>query len=336
MQVLVLGGTHFLGRHFVEQYLSNPELQSKYQITLFNRGKSNPNLFNLPTINGDRDKDFDQFEDFQFDVVLDFCGHYPCSLKKFIQPMLQKQPHYMFVSSCSVYDHEKDSTSTDEKGVIVDHDIDPNSKEYREMTTYGARKYLCEQVIRENFQKHTILRPGLIVGAYDSSFRFPYWIKRLKDGGEILAPEAKLPIQFIDAHDIAAWMHHLISHPAYGDFNVVGETSDFQNLFASIDQTLNLKSDLHYASEQFLRENEVGCWMELPLWIYSEFEIFSRRSPAKAKAAGLTYRPIKETILETSKWLDTEKNLPNNSYNLQPEKEFTILSKLKTTKETSC
>lgn len=327
MKILIFGGTQFLGRHIVE---SLKQFGLDQELTLFNRGKSNPQLFTYPFLQGDRYTDLDLLENHQFDVVIDCSGNMPENLNEIADFMEDSNPHYIFISSCSVYDHEADQQTADETAQLIDRlqftNEDANNPS---MEFYGLRKLLCENIVRKNFSKNTIIRPGLIVGPFDTTFRFPYWIERIPKGGEILAPgNAQTPTQFIDARDIADWICHIIQNKVFGDFNAVGDLLNFGDFFKAADQALQTNSQIKYAPESLLHENQVGCWMELPLWVNSEIDIFLRRSNAKAKDAGLKLRSSVETIRDTREWLEKNDNLPSNDYNLKPDKERQILNHL--------
>jgi 2'-hydroxyisoflavone reductase len=202
------------------------------------------------------------------------------------------------------------------------------------MEYYGVRKLLCEQVVQTNFERHCIIRPGLIVGRYDSTFRFPYWIKRLSEQGEVLAPDGpENPTQFIDAYDIAVWITKLINDQPYGIYNAVGDVTTIGEFLELSQSTLNHSDNITYIPEGFLKENEVGCWMELPLWVYKDLNNFLKCSNDKAKQNGLTLSPTEKTIKEVKKWLQMSQKLPDDSYNLSRDKEKLVLEKYHATRK---
>lgn len=331
MKILVFGGTQFLGRHIVEAL---KEHRLDQQLTLFNRGQSHADLFHYPLLKGDRYQDLHLLEHQAFDVVIDCSGQMPENLQQVAEKLRASSPYYLFISSCSVYDHEKDQVGEDESALLLNvDDFTQSDHNNPSMEFYGLRKLLCEQVVRQNFKRHAILRPGLIVGPHDTTFRFPYWIQRLSQGGEVLAPgSSSTPTQFIDAKDIAHWICHLIKNPSFGDFNVVGDKITFGDFFQAAKNVMETDFQITYAPEEFLQEQQVGCWMELPLWVYPAMDIFLRRSNLRAKSAGLTISALEQTIAQTWQWLKDSQNLPNNEYNLKPEKEFQLLELLSSPK----
>ena len=206
MRLLVLGGTKFLGRAAVEA-----ALERGHEVTLFNRGETNPDLFpKAEKLRGDRDGDLSALEGREWDAVIDPSGFVPRVVRASAE-LLRASGHYLFVSSGSVY-AEPYTPGYDESAPTVQLE-DPDSEEVLE--DYGALKAACEDVVREAFpEAHTNVRAGLIVGPHDGSGRFTYWPLRIAAGGEALAPAPpERLVQFIDVRDLGAW---LVTETQYG------------------------------------------------------------------------------------------------------------------------
>lgn len=302
MKVLILGGTSFLGRHTAEAFKN-----TDVEITLFHRGHTNPHLFGneVQMIHGDRYKDIHQLKG-QWDTVIDFCGYFPDNVAEVARHLSDHASHYIFISSCSVYNIENKNEPLDENSEIVSIDIDRN---HDGPETYGARKYLCEQEVRAHFKGAvTQIRPGLIVGPYDTTFRFPYWVHRFTQGGEILAPgEPSDPIEFTDARDLAQWIVHVTLMGIEGVYNTVGPSEPLTR-GTFLKQGLELfrsEASLTWVPEEFLRAHEVMCWSYLPLWVYHEIRSIFDVDSTLAISQGLKFRPIKDTLLSTQQWLQT-------------------------------
>ena len=299
MKILVLGGTEFLGKHFVEL------AKIDHEVILFNRGKSNPNIHNeLKCIKGDRYKDIERINDSNFDAVVDTSGYFPKNLEYITGNLKNKCRTYLFVSSCSVFDmYDQPQDNITESGKLVDLNID---SETDKPETYGARKFLCEEMVRRNFEdNHFIVRPGLIVGPDDPTYRFPYWADRVSEGGIVLAPgESSAPLQFIDVRDLAAWMLIGLEKSLTGTFNTVSPYNELTlgPFLESVKKVINPDIKYEWVSEEFLRKKEIGCWSTLPLWVYKEIQAFFKVDSAKAIKAGLKFRPIEETIKDTHLW----------------------------------
>jgi 2'-hydroxyisoflavone reductase len=182
MRILVLGGTRFLGRHVV-----GSALERGHDVTLFNRGRTRPELFpDIERLRGDRDGDLSALDGLAFDAVVDTSGYVPRIVARTIDA-LGDVGHYTFVSSISVYADL--STPPTESSPV--RELERPTEEWQE--AYGELKADCEDVVRERIADPFILRPGLIVGPWDPTGRFTYWPERIATGGDVLAPALRRP-----------------------------------------------------------------------------------------------------------------------------------------------
>ncbi|MBY0516803.1 MAG: NAD-dependent epimerase/dehydratase family protein [Bacteriovoracaceae bacterium] len=323
MKILILGGRQFLGRHVVDSFL-----KAGHEVTLFNRAQTNSHLFShIPNIIGDRYQDLSKIEG-QWDVVIDPSGYDPKNLAKVAAALSAKVSHYIFISSVSVYDSNNSVKNRDEKTPIVNTEIDSSS--WQPMgKDYGACKFLSERAVDQHFNGTvTHLRPGLIVGPFDSTARFPYWINRIMRGGDILSPPAESIIQFVDARDIADWVVEIAEKKIAGIFNVSGRTQTLGDFLNKAQKLIGSPVHFKFVTEKFLKANDVGCWIELPLWVYQEMDTFVQTNSDLAHSLGFKCRPIEETITDTAKWLQ---NIELSSLKYTPmsiEREADLLKKL--------
>ena len=180
MNILILGGTVFLGRAIVEE-----ALRQGHTLTLFNRGKSNPDLFSeVEKLMGDRDLDLSPLEDRKWDLVIDSCGYVPRVVGQSAKLLANAVDHYTFISTVSVYaDFSKPGIDENAPvGTLEDETVEEITGE-----TYGPLKALCEQVVQERIpDRSLVIRPGLIVGPHDPTDRFTYWVLRVSQGGEVM------------------------------------------------------------------------------------------------------------------------------------------------------
>jgi 2'-hydroxyisoflavone reductase len=217
MEILVIGGTVFLGRALVEA-----ALEKDHRVTLFNRGKSNPECFpEVEKLLGDREIDLSILEGRSWDVVVDTCGYVPRVVRKSAELLADAVEHYTFISTVSVY-ADLSTPHNDEHaavGKIEDETIEKVTGE-----TYGPLKALCEQAVMKAMPDRVlVVRPGLIVGPHDPSDRFTYWVQRVSRGGEVLAPKpASMPVEFIDVRDLAEWILRMVEIRETGIYNAVG------------------------------------------------------------------------------------------------------------------
>jgi 2'-hydroxyisoflavone reductase len=205
----------------------------------------------------------------------------------------------VFVSSGSVY-AEPYFPGYDESAPTVELE-DPASEEV--LRDYGALKAACEEVVRELFpESHTNVRAGLLVGPHDGSGRFTYWPVRGALGGEVLAPGIPERLtQFIDVRDIGAWMVDAGERGLSGTFNVTGKPMPL----GAVLEACGISEPV-WIDESFLLEQGVGPWMELPLWVPAEANPFLQMDVETAIAAGLSFRPLEETVRDTLAWAQSE------------------------------
>ncbi|HET9866459.1 MAG TPA: NAD-dependent epimerase/dehydratase family protein, partial [Nitrospira sp.] len=217
MRILIIGGTRFLGRHLVEAALAR-----SHEVTLFNRGKSNPDLFpQLETILGDRETDVEKLKGRIWDAVIDVAGYVPRVVRLSAEVLEPNVSRYVFISSVSVYDNFSKAgiDESDPVGKIEDESVEEITGE-----TYGPLKALCEKAVQELYRERAlIVRPGLIVGPHDPTDRFTYWPVRVARGGDVLAPQKpEAPIQVVDVRDLADFIIKLIQENASGIYNATG------------------------------------------------------------------------------------------------------------------
>jgi 2'-hydroxyisoflavone reductase len=300
VKLLILGGTVFLGRHVV-----HAALERGHEVTLFNRGKSNPDVFpDVETIRGDRDGGLDVLGDRTWDAVVDPSGYVPRVVRASAEALSGRVGHYTFVSSISVYpDFGGRNPESSPVGTLADESVETVDGE-----TYGPLKALCEAAAEAVFPGRTLnVRAGLIVGSHDPSDRFTYWPHRIAEGGEVLAPgDPAATVQFVDVRDLAAWMVTGAETGTAGVFNATGPEAPLtmDELLTTTVHVADSGAELVWVDPAFLAEHEVGPWMELPLWIP---DVNARTDCSKAIAAGLTFRPREDTVRDTITWAREER-----------------------------
>src|SRR5260221_13589599 len=219
MRLLILGGTAFVGRHLVEAALARG-----HTVTLFNRGRRNPDLFpELERLRGERPDDLAALRGREWDAAIDTSGYTPRAVAASAGLLAEAVAHYTFISTISVYADEMPA-GTDENGPLSQMPEDKAGTEEVTGETYGPLKVLAEQAAEAAMPGRVLTpRPGLIVGPYDPTDRFTYWPARVARGGEVLAPDGPdVPVQFIDARDLAAWTLDSVEAGRTGVFNLTG------------------------------------------------------------------------------------------------------------------
>lgn len=338
MKLLIIGGTRFLGRHLVTSALAR-----NHDVTLFNRGSHAIETAAVETIEGDRHTDLHKLKDRRRDAVIDTCGHVPRAVRAAAEVLSESVNRYVFISSQNAYADVRVPNITEDYplGTLTSEQLDQaNSIGTEGQPSYGALygglKALCEEAAQQMMPGRVlILRPGLIVGPYDYSDRFTYWVVRVAGGGEVLAPgRPGRFIQFIDARDLAEWTIRMIEREAAGAYNVHGRpnTLTMQGLLEECKLASNSDARFVWASEEFLLQEGVAAWSEMPLWLPEEaaphLKGFMFIDPSKAIADGLQFRPLRETISDTLAWYQaSDANEPLKA-GLKSDKERSLLDKV--------
>jgi len=322
MKLLILGGTRFLGRSLVEAAAARD-----WEITLFNRGQSGPDVFpHLETVIGDRDGGLSALDGGRWDAVVDTCGYLPRLVGDSARTLADRVGHYTFVSSISVYRDESKSGLNESSPVVV---LDNPATEEITGETYGGLKALCENAVQEAVPgRGLVVRPGLIVGPHDPSDRFSYWVERVARGGRTLCPAPPhRPVQVIDVRDLASWMIDLVESRTTGIVQATGDVHAFRDTLEACPGFDSVTPV--WADSAFLTDNNITPWTELPLWMPGlEESGFMRADTTRAREWGLTCRPLAGTARDTLEWLQSLPSGRERKAGLAPEKEASLLARL--------
>ncbi|HEU5370277.1 MAG TPA: NAD-dependent epimerase/dehydratase family protein [Ktedonobacterales bacterium] len=321
MKLLLLGGTVFLGRHLVEAAQARG-----HEVTLFNRGQHNAALFpDVEKLRGDRDGDLSALQGRRFDAVIDTCGYVPRVVRASAELLAGAVDHYTFISTISVF------ANTSKPGIDESGAVGKLADETTEEVTgesYGPLKALCEQAAERAMPERVLnIRPGLIVGPHDPTDRFTYWPHRVAQGGEVLAPgRPEYLVQFIDARDLAEWTIRMVEAKQTGTYNATGP--DYPLTLGQVLEECKRQSGSDarfvWVDEKRLLDAGATPWMEVPLWIPEsdpDAAGFSAINCNKAFAAGLTFRPLGETIRDTLAWDATRPADVERKAGIKPERE---------------
>jgi 2'-hydroxyisoflavone reductase len=305
MHILIIGGRQFLGRAIIESALAKG-----HQVTMFNRGKTNPDFIpeQVHLIIGDRTKDLHLLDDIHPDCVIDTCGYIPKIVEQSAKYFSGKIQSYCFISTLSVYSDL--SLSNDESGIRAQ--CSPE-EEIVTGENYGAMKALCEDIIMSHYrEKALILRPGLIVGPHDPTDRFTYWPVRcgMKQSlnGIMLAPgnPNTNAWEFIDVRDLADFTLLAIQHSLHGPYNVTGPRRFVEDILTESMACYEHTLEIRWIPDEELIEKGAIPWNDLPLWIpetIPNLKGFHDTNCTKAIEAGLSIRPLSETITDTLEWI---------------------------------
>jgi 2'-hydroxyisoflavone reductase len=295
MRLLVLGGTGFVGRHLVAEALSRG-----HDVTLFNRGRTNPELFpEARRRAGDRTTaDLSSLRTGEWDSVIDVSGRDPDHVRATADLLHGRVATYCFISSVAVYASMAPMATNEDSRLLAD-DSPPAGE------PYGTRKAACEQIIRTKyFDTSLIFRPGIIVGPYDPFDRFNYWVRRMARGGLVLGPaRSHQPVQMIHAEDLATFALQLMERREPGVFNCVGPDvpATFADMLNSCRAVSGAACEIVWAPRHAIHRHGISLPFSLPE--SGQHDGWFLRSNARAKAHGLRTRSIEECARSTHRWM---------------------------------
>lgn len=326
MNVLVLGGTLFLGRHLVRELC-----ERGHSVSTFTRGRTTADDgFAITRYIGDRDGQLAALPRDGWDAVIDTSAHWP-SWVAASAAHLASAKRYLYTSSISVYDIRHPEIGD---GICPYEVMPPNASE-GDMEAYGPFKRRSEDVVRAVFgdERALVVRPGLIVGPYDPTDRFTYWVERGADGGAILAPGTPSDrVQFIDVRDLARFMVRLLEDERTGTYDVTSApaTTTIGNVIAASTADAREPASVVWADGTWLESCGLEGWMDLPLWLAPKLGIPGLMNARidRAVADGLTLRPLAETVAATRAWIETLPRDRERHAGIPRERERELLAEL--------
>ena len=345
LKILVLGGTGLIGPPMVQYAFDRG-----HEVTLFNRGKTNTDLFpDFEKLKGDRNDDLSAIEEQvaagrRWDAVIDNTASVPRWVTGTAGLLNDAADLYLYTSSISAY-ASMSEFNQDETAAVATLSAEEEAKVETpgDITgmNYGGLKARCEQEAEKAFPGRAIIvRPGLIVGPGDYTDRFTYWPVRIHRGGEVMAPgNPSDPVQFIDTRDLGEWMVRLVENKAIGVYNGTGPASrmSIAEMLYGIRATTAGEVSFTWVDAEFLMEHEVQPWMHMTVWVpgESEFAGLSQVRIDAAIEAGLTFRPLAVTAADTVDWWN---GLPEDrkaapKAGLPAEKEKEVLAAWKKAKQ---
>ena len=331
LRILILGGTGFTGPFQVKYALSRG-----HKVTVFNRGKTHPGELpkEVEQLIGDRNGHLEALKGKKWDVCIDNPTTLPAWVRDAAQILKGNVERYIFISTISVY--ADTSTGPDESAPLAKYEgADPFKETLEAMKasgykTYGPLKALSEQETEKWFPgKSLIIRPGLIVGPRDETDRFTYWPVRIDRGGEVLAPgNPSDPVQFIDGRDLAEWTIRMAENRETGIYNATGPAKELGigGMLDGIKTALNSNATFAWADAEFLKQQKVEAWSDMPVWAGDELGM-SRTNISRALAKGLTFRSLGDTARDTLAWFKAQKpeRQAKMRAGLTPEREAEVL-----------
>lgn len=310
LRILFLGGTGFIGPHMVRS-----ALERGHSVTLFTRGRSGTELFpGVERLVGDRNGQLDALKGRTWDVVIDNSGYVPAHVRASAELLRGSVGHYFYTSTIDAY-RDFHTANFDESYPLATL---PAGTPHDPQKYYGPLKALCEAAVVDVFpERHTIVRPGWVAGPGDNNHLFTYWAMRMERGGDVLAPGTPDdPVQTIDARDLGAWVITMVEGQRGGRYHAVGPVMTFAEMLYGIKAVTTSSSTLTWVGADYLREQKVRPYFGMPLWWppRNDYDVPGMPSGlgggvgaftingAKARAAGLTHRPLADLARDTLAW----------------------------------
>lgn len=320
LSLLILGGTRFVGRHLTEAALA-----AGHRVTLFNRGRTNPDLFpQAEHVQGDRGRDLSRLGGRRWDAVIDVNGYLPKDVRASAQRLAAAVERYVYVSTISVYADWKTPGMTENAPL---EQPKPGDEDLDEVPSrgYGRLKALCERVVQEAVpDRALIVRPCIVVGPWDPTGRFTYWVERTARGGEVLAPgRPGRPVELIDARDLADWVVSMAGRRETGIYNATGprDLLTMEGMLHACRDTLGSDARFTWIPDDFLEDRGV----RLPFWLHEGKHGYNLTDHTRAVEKGLTYRPLADTVRDVHAWVAGDPK-GRDTYDFPPEREAELLS----------
>lgn len=335
MRLLILGGTWFLGRTLAELARGDG-----WRVTTFSRGRSGHDVPGTQQIRGDRN----DLADVRrlagagpWDAVVDTSGYVPSMVETTAAELRPAAGRYVYISTVNAYKGWPSEPLTDNSPVYDAADTAVSSaagaaQGLAPAAEYGQLKADCERAACGRFgdQDCLILRPGVVLGPYEYVGRLPWLLRRMRRGGPVLAAgDPSRPIQPLDVRDLAAFILHAISAGLAGTMNVTAPVahSTYGQMLDACREVTGGHAELVWVDDQWLSGQDVTPWTEIPLWRTAPgaWNVIS----ARAQAAGLSCRPLPQTVADTWTWMSREEPMPHEragEIGIDPGKEQRLLT----------
>jgi 2'-hydroxyisoflavone reductase len=330
MRLLVLGGTHHVGRAVTEMALARGD-----EVTTVNRGETGTDVPGAQVRRADRTVQGQLGSALggdSWDAVIDTWSRAPCAVSESAALLSGRAGHYGYVSSRSVYTWPIPAGG-DESAPVVAGDAGSEQSD-----DYAAAKRGGELAVLEHFAGPSILaRAGLILGPYELVGRMPWWLRRIERGGDVLAPGPHdMPIQYIDCRDLATWLLHAADEGISGTFNAVSRPghATMESLLNAAVAVTGFHANLIWVQPAVIEAAGIQPWTELPVWAPPDGEAAALHNGNVDAiiAAGLVCRPAEQTVADTWRWLQAEGDPPvgegGRKHGLDPDREREVLAGL--------
>ncbi|MBG0565956.1 NAD-dependent epimerase/dehydratase family protein [Actinoplanes aureus] len=295
MRILVLGGSGFVGRAVAAEAVGRG-----HTVTVLNRGHRDP-VAGTRTLIGDRlsPGGLAALDGGTWDAVVDTWSADAEAVRTAAELLSGRAGHFTYISSRSVYRYGGAAPLAEDSPLT-----DPADPGY-------AGDKLRGELAAAGFGGPLLLaRAGLILGPHEDIGRLPWWLNRLHRGGPTLAPGPReLPLQYIDARDLAAFVLDAAAAGRGGPYNVVSEPghTTMGELLDTANEITGGHAELRWTDPEPILAAGIEPWTHLPIWLPPghDHDFMHRGDVSKAIGAGLRCRPVRDTITDTWRWLGT-------------------------------
>jgi 2'-hydroxyisoflavone reductase len=300
MRMLIAGGTSFVGRA-----IAWSAFRGGHDVTVINRGVTPSDLPDaIRRLVGDRTGDFSALAGLSFDATIDTVAYLPRDVQVLASALADRGGHHIQISSVSAYAEPPFPGATESTATLRDDpDLDPNGPVTS--TSYGPLKAACERLATGLFGPDTtFVRPTFVIGSHDATLRFPYWVERVRRGGEIAVPGPRAnAMQYVDARDLADFVVRVAEHSLRGAFHVAGPypSSHFVEV---VEQTARHLAPPNTTIREVTPESVIEEHLEtkFPLWTGARSENTLGVDNSLALANGLRLRPLEESVDDVVAW----------------------------------
>jgi 2'-hydroxyisoflavone reductase len=290
MRILVIGGTRLVGRH-----IAQTALERGHDVTLFNRGKSDPTALPDAThLIGDRNKDLSALAEGEWDATVDVSAYTPGQVRGLLETLGKRAGHFCFISTISVYGKDVPNRGFTEAAGLLEPAWDATPA----MDKYGELKVACEMVAAEAAPAGVlVIRPGFVIGPYDYSERFTHWVRAVAAGKPFIGPDREQPLQTVDGRDLAAFTVDAIERGRTGVYNVTAPQQP--PTFAQVLDTIAAALDVQLPDVTWTKADDA-----LPLSTPPDWWPKMHADVSKAVADGFTWRPLAQTVRDLADYAD--------------------------------
>jgi 2'-hydroxyisoflavone reductase len=321
MKLLILGATGLSGTAITMEALARG-----YEVVAVHRGLSDTlrqldDARLLDYVHDRRDGHRALAMQGPFDAVIDVSARLPAWVADAVRTLDEREPWWVQLSSVSAYADLSRPGPAEADAVAQFEDPVLELQACTDSTTrpdgawYGAAKAACERLLLEGARRTNrccVLRPVLITGAHDSTWRLPWWVHRIAQGGDVVAPPAADPIQVLDARDLAWLALEAAEQRIAGVYNAAPTpgSQTIGSLVAACQAVAESRGGapgrVVHVSSELLDEHGVQPWSDLPAWIPDGIGftgMVTARTELVEEVFGFQARPLVDTVDWIADWI---------------------------------